>query len=136
MAQPLDRCRVLVVEDESLIAMDLDGFLRRAGCEVVGPVGRVEAATRWIADRPPDLALLDVNLGGGETVFPLADALAALRVPFVFLTGYEPEALPERFRQRPIASKPYSAKRLLAMLAEAVGSGGRAMGPSGEGAAA
>jgi DNA-binding response OmpR family regulator len=97
---------------------------------VVGPVGRVEAATRRIADRPPDLAILDVKLGDGETVFPLADALAALRVPFVFLTGYEPEILPERFRQRPITSKPYSPRRLLAMLAEAVERGGTAASPS------
>jgi AmiR/NasT family two-component response regulator len=121
MAEPLDRCRILVVEDESLIAMDLEGMLRRAGCVVVGPVSRVAAATRRIADRPPDLALLDVNLGNGETVYALADALAELRVPFVFLTGYGREALPERFRQRPIAGKPYSARRLLATLAATVG---------------
>lgn len=120
-AEPLDRCRVLVVEDESLIAMDLEGMLRRAGCEVVGPVSRVEAARRRVEedDAPSlDMALLDINLDG-EMVFALADALAERRIPFVFLTGYGPEVLPERFKGRPITFKPYTQTTLLALLVEA-----------------
>ena len=107
MGQPLECCRVLVVEDEAMIAMDLQGILRRAGCEVIGPVGRVEAATRRAdGEPPPDVALLDINLGG-ESVFVVADALAARRIPFVFVTGYGKDVLPERFRERPMSSKPY-----------------------------
>ncbi len=126
MGQPLECCRVLVVEDEAMIAMDLQGILRRAGCEVIGPVGRVEAATRRAdGEPPPDVALLDIILGG-ESVFVVADALAARRIPFVFVTGYGKDVLPERFRERPMTSKPYSPGSLLAMLAEAVGRGGPA----------
>jgi CheY-like chemotaxis protein len=126
MGQPLDRCRVLVVEDEAMIAMDLHGILRRAGCEVIGPVGRVEAATLRADDEPPpDIALLDINVGG-ESVFVVADALAARRIPFVFVTGYGKDVLPERFRERPMTTKPYSTGHLLTMLAEAVGRHGPA----------
>jgi CheY-like chemotaxis protein len=97
--------RILVVEDEALIAMDLERIVRRAGCEVVGPVGRAEEALRLAAEGRPDAAILDIELSDGDS-FAVADALARRRVPFVFVTGSAPAALPERFRGRPLIQKP------------------------------
>jgi CheY-like chemotaxis protein len=120
--------RILVVEDEALIAMDLERIVRCAGCEVLGPVGRAEEALRLAAEGRPDAAILDIKLSDGDS-FAVADALARRRVPFVFVTGSAPAALPERFRVRPLIRKPYNAAKLAAMLggkaAAARGRGGR-----------
>jgi CheY-like chemotaxis protein len=112
--------KVLLVEDEALIALDVGAALREAGCRVVGPAPGIEQALHVIAAEELDVALLDVNLGG-EDVFPVADELARRGIPFVFLTGYGRDALPERFRDRPTSPKPYSAKPLLAKLAAVAG---------------
>lgn len=118
---PLAGVRALVVEDEALIAMDLVATLRRAGCVVVGPARRVAPALLLVAGDPrPDVALLDVNLGG-EPVVPVADALAGRDIPFVLITGYGRDALPERFRDRPLLGKPCAAAPLLATLERLVG---------------
>jgi CheY-like chemotaxis protein len=110
--------RILVVEDEALIAYDLETALRQSGCEVVGPVATVAAAERALGGALPDAAVLDIELGDGK-VFPIADALADRGVPFVFLTGYEPETLPERHARRPIVIKPCRAEVLLRLLTRA-----------------
>ena len=83
--------RVLVVEDEFVIALEVEDALRRAG--VVGPAATPEDAARLAPEEPLDAAVLDVELRGGR-VFPAADALAHRSVPFVFLTGYTPVMLP------------------------------------------
>jgi DNA-binding response OmpR family regulator len=117
----LARRRILVVEDEALIAMDLEWTLRQSGCEVVGPVATLGDAVRAVAtEHPLDGAILDVNLGR-ERVFPVADLLADRGVPFLFLTGYEREILPARHRDRATANKPYRAEHVLRLLAKAVG---------------
>lgn len=93
----LDGRKVLVVEDEFLLADDLARSLEEIGAVVVGPVRTVSAALALIESEPAlDAALLDVNLGR-EKVFAVADALEALRVPFCFTTGYETSLIPERF---------------------------------------
>lgn len=79
--------RVLVVEDEFLIAMELSGVLQKAGFEVLGPVSNVAAALRRIQVDRPDAAVLDVSLRG-ERVTPVAEVLAALNVPFVLASAY------------------------------------------------
>jgi DNA-binding response OmpR family regulator len=107
--------RILVVEDEAMIALDLETALRRSGCEVVGPVATVAAAERALAEQLPDAAVLDIEVADGKT-FPIADALADRGVPFVFLTGYEPDSVPERHAGRPIATKPCRAETLLRLL--------------------
>ncbi len=115
------RRRVLVVEDEALIAMDVEAALRQAGYDVVGPLSRLAQAVGAAgAEAGLDAAVLDVNLGG-ERIFPAADVLAARGVPFVFLTGYGREVLPDRFRDRPAARKPYSARVLLMLLSRVLG---------------
>jgi DNA-binding response OmpR family regulator len=104
---------VLVVEDELLIAMQIESVLRGAGHDVVGPFGRLDRAVSCARDGRLDAAVLDVNLAG-EKVFPVADALARRQIPFVFLTACGQDIVPERFWQRPFLRKPYRAKPLLA----------------------
>ena len=113
--------RVLVVEDEAVVALDLAHTMRGAGCTVVGPMARLDRAVRAATDEAIDLALLDVSLGGGATVFAVADRLAARAVPFVFLTGYDGGVLPAHLQGRPICRKPHSPHHLLAVLEAALG---------------
>ncbi|HET8554616.1 MAG TPA: response regulator [Rhodanobacteraceae bacterium] len=96
-ARPLSGRRILVVEDEYFIAQQIAGSLTDAGVEVVGPVATLENALLAI-DRHAqlDAAVLDINLRG-EKVFPVADALAARGIPFVFATSYDQAVIPERF---------------------------------------
>jgi DNA-binding response OmpR family regulator len=115
----LDRVRVLLVEDDALIALALEATLADAGCRIVGPFPSVAAALRAIAQEPVDCALLDVNLGG-EMTFPVADALTAADVPFVWLTGHTPEIVPARHRRRAVLGKPYLNATLVAALSAAV----------------
>ena len=107
-----DRCdafrglSVLVVEDEFLVADELGRELESHGARVVGPVATVADALAAVADEAPlDAAVLDVNLGG-TPVFPVADALVARGVPFVFLTGYDRWALPSDYAGIASCEKP------------------------------
>jgi CheY-like chemotaxis protein len=103
---------ILVVEDEALIAMDLQALLEDAGYRVLGPVNSPKAALAVLDGASPDLALLDVNLGGSD-VFSVADALAARNAPIIFLTGHTAQRLPEGHRHRPLLAKPYLPHHLL-----------------------
>lgn len=100
--------RILVVEDESLVAMLLETILEDMGCETVGPVSNVAEAVSLI-DGGELLhgALLDVNVAGVE-VFPAAAALEARGVPFVFSTGYGEGGLPEEWKGRITLQKPFT----------------------------
>ena len=111
--------RILVAEDEALIAMDLQTTLRRVGCEIVGPVARIEEAVRLAAEEGLNASILDIGLVGGEA-WSAADILVRRGVPFVLFTGYELERLPERFRGRPVLCKPFPIERLPAVLIAAV----------------
>ena len=84
--------RVLVVEDENLIALLLEDMLAELGHTVIGPVARVKKALDMIQREEIDLAILDVNINGEET-YPIADVLAARDVPFFFSTGYGKKGL-------------------------------------------
>lgn len=118
--QCLRGCRVLVAEDEYLLADDLSHALAQAGAEVLGPVPSVEEATAFVArDERIDAAVLDVNLRG-DMVFPVADALAARGIPFAFATGYDRWALPDRFAAVPRVEKPFTGYRVAATLAPLV----------------
>src|SRR5215467_5977708 len=88
--------RVLVVEDEYLVAMDMSAYLEAAGAHVVGPASNVNAALEAVEHSELDGAILDVNLRG-EMAYPVADALAARGIPFVFTTGYDLPTCPVRF---------------------------------------
>jgi DNA-binding response OmpR family regulator len=104
--------RVLVVDDEPIIGMELEALLREAGYDVVGPVGTVAEALALARDGDVDCALLDVKLGN-ETVFPLADELDKRGLPFIIVTGHSRDIVPVRYRRRAFFAKPYLPAELL-----------------------
>ncbi|CAA7614938.1 response regulator [Magnetospirillum sp. UT-4] len=109
--------RVLVIEDEMMVAMGLEMALEDAGYDVVGPFGRLDQALDAACNERMDVALLDVNVRG-EDIFPVADILAARGIPYVFLTGYGRDILPARFGSGRILSKPFQAIQLVAAVRE------------------
>ena len=115
MIPDLAGTRILVVEDETLLALDLEMLLAQSGCEVVGPVATVAAAIAAVDGELLDAALLDLNLQG-ESAVPIADALVARSIPFVFLSGYDRSHLPERHRDAPLVAKPYLPDHVLQLL--------------------
>lgn len=108
--------KLLVVEDDYLIVEALTAALEDRGAEVAGAAGSIDNAIELVHTMPRiDGALLDVNLRG-EMVFPVADALRRRGVPFVFTTGYDRSAIPERFRQVDCCEKPVEVGKLLDVL--------------------
>jgi CheY-like chemotaxis protein len=107
------RARILIVEDDALVAMMLRGILDQMGCDIVGPAARIERALALAQAEEIDGALLDVNIAGAP-VYPVADALGARGVPFLFLTAYGSPVLPERYRNRRTLTKPILEDRLRA----------------------
>ncbi|MDQ0472961.1 PAS domain S-box-containing protein [Labrys wisconsinensis] len=103
--QVLRRGRVLLVEDEALIATMMRDLLAEMGCSIIGPHASVAEAAAAIAGQRPDAAILDVNLGG-EFIFPVAESLRALGVPFAFVTGYGRDMLDTHFPDVPVFEKP------------------------------
>jgi CheY-like chemotaxis protein len=107
--------RVLVVEDEMLIGMLLEDMLTDMGHEVAAVVPRLKDALAAVNRESFDLAVLDVHLHG-ESAFPVADALIAKGVPFIFATGYGERGLPESYRGRPVLQKPFARDDLERLL--------------------
>jgi PAS domain S-box-containing protein len=107
--------RILVVEDEPLIAMDVEERLLAAGCSVIGPAANPATAQRLIAESAPDAALLDSNLAG-HSVGVLAAELRRRGIPFAFATGVGRDSLPEGFEEAPLLAKPFGTAELLAMV--------------------
>ena len=107
--------RILIIEDEPLVAMDIESELTAAGCEVVGPAGSLKSAKRLIEDAAFDAALVDANLAG-HPVDELAAALTKKAIPFAFATGYGREALPLAFREAPLLAKPFTREQLLGIV--------------------
>lgn len=119
---PLRGRRVLVVEDEYMIAIDLQRSLEARGVSVIGPVGTVSDALALLADgKTIDAAVLDINLGR-EEVFPLADALKKRAVPIVFATGYEEWIIPIGFSDSPRIEKPIDVEALTRLLGATIDS--------------
>ena len=121
MTQTLTGRRVLVVEDESLVAMLLETILEDMGCLPVGPASTVEEGLAMAVDGERlDAALLDVNVAGRE-VFPIADALRERGVPFVFSPGYGESGLPDEWRGHATVQKPFTESAICAALMKAMG---------------
>jgi CheY-like chemotaxis protein len=114
--------RVLVVEDEFLVAMDIELMLGELGCEVLGPIADLPSALRAAREESLDLALLDVNIAG-EPVTGVAEVLAERALPFVFCTGYQVENLPSRYPTAPTLTKPFQMTDLQSALERALASG-------------
>jgi DNA-binding response OmpR family regulator len=108
-------CRVLVVEDELLIAVTLEDVLQDLGCEIVGPVATVEKALKLAREETFDVAILDVTIRGGK-VYPVAELLLARGIPFALASGYGDWALPEALRDQPRLTKPFTAAELGAQI--------------------
>jgi DNA-binding response OmpR family regulator len=103
--------RVLIVEDEYLIARDAADTLEEAGCEIVDIAGSVTMALKAVADNSFDAALVDANLGG-ESAEPVATALSQKGIPFLIVTGYGNEQRQGVLAEAPFLSKPYVASVL------------------------
>ncbi|WP_133499168.1 response regulator [Cognatilysobacter terrigena] len=107
----IEGLRLLLVEDEYVLAIGLADALGDLGAVVVGPVTTVEDALALVERVPEiDAAVLDVNLGH-QVVYPVADALLARGIPFLFATANEPSKLPERFARVPVCRKPFDVRQ-------------------------
>ena len=114
------RLRILVVEDEFFVADYIAGILEDLGHEVVGPAPTIPAAMEAIASQRLDAVFLDANLGGNSSA-PIADELAARRLPFIVVTGYGNFELPAAALQTaPRVNKPFTAADLAAILVKTV----------------
>jgi CheY-like chemotaxis protein len=111
---------VLVVEDETIVSLLLEGMLADLGCDDVWYASGVEEGLALLDARTPDAAVLDVNLGG-DPVYPVARRLADAGVPFVFATGYGASGIHEDWAGRPVVQKPFLSEALGTALGTALG---------------
>lgn len=118
MSEPLlQGCRILVAEDEYLIAFEVRDALISAGAEVLGPVPSVDDAAALLKrEAKIDAAVLDINLRG-DMVFAVADMLQERAIPLVFATGYDTESLPARFDGATRLKKPLEGRKIADVLA-------------------
>jgi CheY-like chemotaxis protein len=114
--------RILVLEDEPIIAMMLQGWLEEIDCETIGPAHSVRRALDLLQDARLDGALLDVSLRDNEKCYPVALALRDRLVPFAFLTGYAAEDVDARFREAPVVCKPLEFGAFKAAIAKILSS--------------
>jgi PAS domain S-box-containing protein len=108
--------RLLLVEDEPLVALMMKDALAELDFEVCGPISDIDEALREIASGPIDAAILDINLGG-RSVYPVADALLTRDIPFIFITGYARHSVEDRFADIPVLDKPVDREVLQASFA-------------------
>jgi CheY-like chemotaxis protein len=111
---------VLIVEDDPIIALDFEDTILGFGVKAVRSAGNVAKALDLIADRAPDFALLDVSLIR-EKSFAIAERLEALKIPFIFITGYGADVRLTAFADKPRLPKPYSTDALKALLRSRAG---------------
>ncbi|RYF36877.1 MAG: response regulator, partial [Cytophagaceae bacterium] len=114
----LEGRRVLVVENEWLIAEELCRVLTNEGAHVIGPAASMDQALALIAECKVDAAVLDIHLGNGPNVYSLAELLQAREVPFIFATGYEALCIRPDFASVPHLIKPFVPSMISRILAE------------------
>lgn len=112
--------RVLVIEDEAMVTMFLQDTLADIGCEVAGMASRFDDAMEKARSLRFDVAILDVNLNGRQTI-PIAEIMAESGSPFVFATGYGAASLPPALRHVPVVPKPFEQCELERALLRAIG---------------
>lgn len=111
-SRAIEGLKVLVFEDETLVALHLETILEDLGCAITGPVMRYnEAETLLESGVDVDAAILDVNFNG-KRIFPLAEKLVEKGVPVIFATGYDRSGIPVEWRDTPMLQKPYSAEEI------------------------
>lgn len=115
-----ERLRALIVEDEPLVLVELALTLGDLGYNIVGSAADLEAGLALTRELAFNFAVLDFNLGGGKTSAPIADALTARSIPFLFASGYTSGTLPDRHKNRPLLAKPYDAAGLKAAIKQVV----------------
>jgi CheY-like chemotaxis protein len=108
---PDRRLRILIVEDEMLVAMNIEDMLLAMGHEVAGIASRLEPALALAAEGEFDLAMLDVNLAGSPS-FPVADLLSVRGIPYLFATGYGVQGVEQAYRAAPVLQKPFRDREL------------------------
>jgi two-component SAPR family response regulator len=112
---------ILIVEDHALIALEIEEAVRRNAGQVLGPTAQVADALALIETAECDAALLDIKLAHGETVYAVAERLAAKSIPFAFITAWDGE-IDERFAQAPVLRKPFGEAELDRCLRILIGS--------------
>jgi len=115
-----ENLRVLIIEDETLIALLLEDMLTELGCTIAGSAATVSMAIEMMDGAAPAFAVLDINLGG-ESSYVVAEALAKRGIPFVFSTGYGEGRLEPPWQGRPILQKPFGQEQLAEAVAAAIG---------------
>lgn len=109
---------VFIVEDEALVALNLEDMLMELGFEIAGQAMRLDAALRQVEGGVgAGVAILDVNLAG-TPVFPVAEKLVERGIPIVFATGYGRAGLPDEWRDRPVLQKPYTLEEVATVLGQ------------------
>lgn len=111
--------KVLIVEDETMVAMLVEDMLIGLGHDPVGPVASIAEAMALIDEKPFDIALLDVNLGGKEKAFPIAERLEGMGIPYALVSGYDPRGI-EACADALKLQKPFNQASLAATVAELV----------------
>jgi CheY-like chemotaxis protein len=114
-------CTILIVEDEPLISMMLEDFLDSLGHEVVGACDSVEDALERVEQGGFDIAIIDVQLKDGKSVWPVADKLADAGTPFILATGGHVDPPPGRHAAAPVLAKPYTMDAIDPAIAQAIG---------------
>lgn len=120
MSVDLSGLRILVVEDEFLVALEIERMLLDFNCDVVGPVADLEIALELAQEEPIDGAVLDVNVGGRK-IDPVAFALAERGIPFILSTGYTSEGITAALRARPRLNKPFGDLQMAELMADVFG---------------
>jgi CheY-like chemotaxis protein len=111
--------QVLVVEDESMVAMMIEDMLTDLGHQVVATSGNLSNASKLVLNANADLAILDVNLNGEET-YPIAALLASRKIPFIFATGYGSSGIKSEWSGVPVLQKPFQARELAEAITRAM----------------
>lgn len=117
----LDRLSVLVVEDEAIISFLIEDMLSELGASDVRHAGTLADALAQLDARPPDIAVLDVNLGG-ERVYPVAERLDAAGIRFIFMTGYGRSGMDPRWSARSVVQKPFNLETMASALKDVLDS--------------
>jgi CheY-like chemotaxis protein len=120
MPQDIPSLRILIVEDEMMIALSMEEMVTYFGHTVVGPALTLEKAMQLVETAEFDCAILDVNLGHKSDSTPIAQALTARGIPFLFATGYGAEGVVDAFSAAPILKKPFPSAELRRVLRQIV----------------